>query len=75
MKTVRITGIGMGTEESLTKEASQALAEAREIILTDTLARRLDLSLYTTLNPDAVLTDVVGVEFFHFQVVYGRLEE
>lgn len=31
MKTVRITGIGMGTEESLTKEASQALAEAREI--------------------------------------------
>lgn len=56
MKTVRITGIGMGTEESLTKEASQALAGAREIILTDTLARRLDLSLDTTLNPGAVIT-------------------
>ena len=56
MKTVRITGIGMGNRESLTYEAEQAIAGAQEIILTDTLARRLDLSLDTTLNPGAVIT-------------------
>ncbi|WP_028828772.1 precorrin-6y C5,15-methyltransferase (decarboxylating) subunit CbiE [Proteocatella sphenisci] len=46
-KTVRITGIGMGTPDSLTKEAIDSLANAQEIIITDTLAKRLNLGIET----------------------------
>lgn len=46
-KTVRITGIGMGTRDLLTKEAIDSLANAQEIIITDTLAKRLNLGIET----------------------------
>jgi len=46
-KTVRITGIGMGTRDLLTKEAIDSLANAQQIIITDTLAKRLDLGIDT----------------------------
>lgn len=43
MKSVKIIGTGMGTEQYLTQKARQALERAQEILTTDTLAVRLNL--------------------------------